>query len=119
MREILFSSSESFSTTAVSISLLTIIQRPSQVREYLENEDMPVWGILEDDGDHAPPRQSYNFAPGYHGLVYREDVPDWGAGPRHHKAGEGEMASEDEAGTLEKVVSGDVHYKLQSMKWGM
>jgi hypothetical protein len=78
---------------------------------------MPVWDAPEDDGDHAP-RQSYNFAPGYHGLVYRADVPDWGAGPRHHKAGKDEAASADEPKTSE-VGSGDVRYKLQSMKWGL
>lgn len=38
-------------------------QRPSEVRAYLQNENMPVYEAPEDEGDHAP-RQSYNFAPG-------------------------------------------------------
>lgn len=47
----------------------------------LQDDDMPVHDAPADEGDGAP-RQSYNFAPGYHGVVYRADVPDWGAGPR-------------------------------------
>lgn len=47
----------------------------------LQDDDMPVHDAPADEGEGAP-RQSYNFAPGYHGVVYRADVPDWGAGPR-------------------------------------
>ena len=36
---------------------------------------MPVDEAPDDDDF----RQSFNFAPGYHGLVYRADVPDHGA----------------------------------------
>jgi hypothetical protein len=45
----------------------------------LQDDDMPVDDAPADEGDGAP-RQSYNFAPGYHGVVYRADVPDRGAG---------------------------------------
>ncbi|KAJ2971617.1 hypothetical protein NUW58_g9365 [Xylaria curta] len=40
----------------------------------------PDDGVGENDagGDYDGPRQSYNFAPGYRGVVYRADVPDWG-----------------------------------------
>lgn len=71
----------------------------------LQDDDMPVWDAPADEGDGAP-RQSYNFAPGYHGIVYRADVPDRGAGPSRRdgrpatkgaKATSGEMASEPEA----------------------
>lgn len=97
----------------------------------------------DESGDvGAPrPRQSYNFAPGYHGIVYRADVPDWGAGPRRrhrrHSAGadadadaatnaatnagdkdedddDNEPHSEEKGGGKEEV-----HYKLQAMKWGL
>ena len=99
---------------------LTRLKRPSQVRAYLENEHMPVWEAPEDDGDHAP-RQSYNFAPGYHGIVYRADTPDWGAGPRRHKKGEGESEEQltTEAQEDEEQEQGEIRYKLQSMKWGL
>ncbi|KAG7286309.1 hypothetical protein NEMBOFW57_008618 [Staphylotrichum longicolle] len=45
----------------------------------LQDDDMPVYDAPADEGDGAP-RQSYNFAPGYHGVVYRADVPDHRAG---------------------------------------
>lgn len=41
---------------------------------------MPVWDAPEDEADGSP-RQSYNFAPSYNGMVYRPDVPDRGARP--------------------------------------
>lgn len=67
-----------YTTNAVNY-LTDICQRPSQIRQMLEDEDMPVDDAPADEGDGAP-RQSYNFAPGYHGVVYRADVPDRGAG---------------------------------------
>lgn len=39
---------------------------------------MPVDDAPADEGEGAP-RQSYNFAPGYNGVVYRADVGDRGA----------------------------------------
>jgi putative SOS response-associated peptidase YedK len=69
---------------------------------------MPVWEAPDDDGEEAP-RQSYNFAPGYLGIVYRADTPDWGSGSRHHDAGETEP---EERPT-------ELRYKLQTMKWGL
>lgn len=102
----------------------------------LQNDDMPVWDAPADEGDGAP-RQSYNFAPGYHGIVYRADVPDWGAGPRREakaKASKGAKAADEDALTQTEAVphdepvetetggeseSGETHYKLQSMKWGL
>ncbi|PMD45195.1 DUF159-domain-containing protein [Hyaloscypha variabilis F] len=93
--------------------------RPSQVRAYLENEHMPVYDAPNDEGDHAP-RQSYNFAPGYHGIVYRADTPDWGAGRRHHKKGEGESDEQPAVDTEEETSeTHDVRYRMQSMKWGL
>ena len=95
------------------------VKRPSQVRAYLENEHMPVYEAPADDAEGGP-RQSYNFAPGYHGIVYRADTPDWGAGPRQRKKGDQEP--EEEAATEvqeEDDTVGEVRYKLQSMKWGL
>jgi putative SOS response-associated peptidase YedK len=57
---------------------------------------MPVDSAPDDDSNV---RQSYNFAPGYHGLVYRADGPETG--------GQQEGATED------------TKYKLQSMQWGL
>jgi len=70
----------------------------------------------EDDAPDAP-RQSYNFAPGYHGIVYRADTPDTGAGPRQHKKGEEETGAAE--AVEEEYDPGPIKYKLQSMKWGL
>ena len=76
---------------------------------------MPVDEAPEDEDI----RETYNFAPGYYGLVYRADVPDYGAGPCPHDRREGQDGSEDIA---EKTSIADgsekTRYKLQAMKWG-
>ena len=97
------------------------MKRPSQVRAYLQNEHMQVDDAPDDDDADDAPRQSYNFAPGYNGIVYRADVPYYGAGPRSHKKGEeqseeGTSEAQEEAQEEEQ---GEVRYKLQSMKWGL
>lgn len=77
---------------------------------------MPVAEAPDDDDV----RQTYNFAPGYHGLVYRADVPDHGASHRDHEHGEtseGATAGTEEATLLEDT--GETKYKLQAMKWGV
>lgn len=71
---------------------------------------MAVSDAPEDDGDNAP-RQSYNFAPGYYGAVYRADTPDHGAGPT--------PGSGDDAGQASHKEAQKINYKLQSMKWGL
>ncbi|KAI0595885.1 DUF159-domain-containing protein [Biscogniauxia sp. FL1348] len=103
--------------------------RPGQVRQMLQQDNMPAYEAPPDydanddidvDGgndDHSggndhghshvndiAPRQSYNFAPGYHGIVYRADVPDWGAGPRPRGRGRREKKRDDrdEVSTGEK-----------------
>ncbi|KAB5554868.1 hypothetical protein GE09DRAFT_1122645 [Coniochaeta sp. 2T2.1] len=109
--------------------------RPSQVRHMLQQDDMPVDDAPEDDGPQAP-RQSYNFAPGYHGIVYRADVSDWGAGPaREHSSKKSKATRKDEE-VAATTSTGDTdsaaaapsqdteghdpsHYILQSMKWGL
>ena len=87
----------------------------------LQDDDMPVTDMPDDDGPGAP-RQSYNFAPGYHGIVYRADTPDWGAGPqREHSSSHqgGNEDAEQEVPDPEQIASETVRYKLQSMKWGL
>lgn len=106
----------------------------------LEEDDLPVDDAPEDEGPAAP-RQSYNFAPGYHGIVYRADVPDWGAGPAREHGG---SSSGNRKKTIKTTTTEDVdnlestaaaptptnhteeshhhdpkRYILQSMKWGL
>ena len=111
----------------------------------LQDDDMPVDDAPADEGDGAP-RQSYNFAPGYHGVVYRADVPDHGAGgdrshitttPRSQyrnvpasqstkqESQEPDPSSSvtdtgaDPAPSQDQAKEKETHYKLQSMKWGL
>ena len=77
---------------------------------------MPVEEAPEDD----EVRETYNFAPGYHGLIYRADTSDTGA-----RRGEEANAQDDEQpreGGLElptsKGMESGIKYKLQAMKWG-
>ncbi|RDL39053.1 DUF159-domain-containing protein [Venustampulla echinocandica] len=86
--------------------------RPSQVREYLENDEMPVYEAPDDDGANAP-RQSYNFAPGYHGIVYRAERPN----RDQHQDGETEQPSNKDH--LGEGGQQEIRYKLQQMTWGL
>lgn len=88
--------------------------RPSQVREYLERENMPVYEAPEDDADHAP-RQTYNFAPGNHGIVYRADTRE----ARDEEASGTRDGDAAETVDQTEAQSKETRYKLQSMKWGM
>jgi hypothetical protein len=76
---------------------------------------MPVDEAPEDDAV----RQSYNFAPGYYGLVYRADVPDYGAGPRKVQEDEEELEPEQDPEIQSSEEHDATRYKLQAMKWGI
>lgn len=82
--------------------------------QMFRDEGIPVEDAPEDEGPGAP-RQSYNFAPGYHGIVYRAETGDRGAGPRHD-APESNEATGD---ALASESALPIKYKLQSMKWGL
>ncbi|KAK4126748.1 DUF159-domain-containing protein [Parathielavia appendiculata] len=100
--------------------------RPSQIRQMLQDDDMPVDDAPADEGDGAP-RQSYNFAPGYHGIVYRADVPGWGRASTSHANTDTNASADDrdadhhhQLPTEEQdAPPQETHYKLQSMKWGL
>ncbi|KAI5359429.1 putative SOS response associated peptidase (SRAP) [Septoria linicola] len=92
--------------------------RPGQVRHILADQNMPSYdeGPADDEV-----RQSYNFAPGYHGLIYRADT----AGRNN----DGNDASEDRGEPSPKksktshaadaAATKDIKYKLQAAKWGL
>ncbi|KAJ9641054.1 hypothetical protein H2199_005722 [Coniosporium tulheliwenetii] len=95
--------------------------RPAEVRRQLQEARMPSEEAPDDDDI----RPTYNFAPGYYGLVYRADTPDTGAGSRQdeHRENDGQ----EDQGTQETVrgdaadgrTSQEPRYKLQAMKWGL
>lgn len=76
------------------------------MRKQLEHSQMPVEEAPNDD----EARQSYNFCPGYHGLVYRADGPEH-SGQQDNKEEETEEANKE-------GVTGETKYKLQAMQWG-
>ena len=88
---------------------------------------MPVADAPDDDDV----RETYNFAPGSHGLVYRADVPDYGSGGRpqdtttnpEDATNEGvtnlEDVEEEERRSTQTEDPKETRYKLQSMKWGL
>ena len=84
---------------------------------------MPVDEAPDDD----EARETYNFAPGNFGLVYRADVPDWGAGGRPRENDSDEPATDKataKAAHIEQPSSQaggttETRYKLQTMKWGL
>lgn len=96
------------------------MQRPSEIRQQLQNTHMPVDEVPEDEDV----RQSYNFCPGYHGIVYRADTPDSGEATKD--AGDqdtlptGDVNPHEEAGEQIKHESKEqnTRYKMQAMKWG-
>ncbi|KAL4725085.1 hypothetical protein ACLX1H_007231 [Fusarium chlamydosporum] len=94
-----------------------LAMRPSQIRRLLEDDGLEVDDAPDDTGDGAP-TNSYNFAPGYQGVVYRADTPDRGGirqDDRQDYHQEIRKASTQEIKTPEHSTS----YRLQSMKWGL
>ena len=75
---------------------------------------MPVADAPEDDDV----RQTYNFAPGNQGLVYRAIVPDYGAG-QGHQTGEEDEGETEGRGSPDVEIPNGTQYKLQAMKWGL
>ena len=68
---------------------------------------MPV----DDAPEDSAVRQSYNFAPGYFGAVYRVEIEDGNNGT------EGDAEVHD--GDNKEEEGKTMHCKLQSMKWGL
>lgn len=97
--------------------------KPSQIRQMLQdNMKMPVDETPPDEGIGAP-QQSYNFAPGYYGVVYRAS-PDVTVRDADATTAPDESQAEIKTKkTLELKQKKDREYrpsyKLQSMKWGI
>ncbi|KAM3425001.1 hypothetical protein BST61_g6971 [Cercospora zeina] len=92
---------------------------PSRVRRHLAEQNMLVDDAPPDDDQRL--RQSYNFAPGYHGLIYRADTAarNNGAGDDNGEKGQtSSEASPDETSPSQTAAQGTT-YKLQAAKWGL
>ena len=90
------------------------------MRQQFQQHDMPI-----DEGqDEDEARESYNFAPGHHGLVYRADVPDGGARARDAASEHTDQPEDERLKTTSPTISDKqfvqpTKYKLQAMKWGL
>ncbi|RMJ23279.1 DUF159 domain protein [Aspergillus sp. HF37] len=78
--------------------------RLASVRRRLQDRGMQVDEAPDDD----QVRETYNFAPGYYGAVYRAEAPE------HGQPGESDAAEQHE-----QHGDSSTRYKLQSMKWGL
>ncbi|KKK19780.1 hypothetical protein ARAM_006531 [Aspergillus rambellii] len=88
--------------------------RMTFIRNRLQEQGMDVDEPSDNDDDDDDIRETYNFAPGNIGAVYRADVPDYGGAP--HQKATGSDAEKEPAGTGHGPTT---HYKLQGMKWGL
>lgn len=77
--------------------------------------------LVAEAPDDDDVRETYNFAPGNHGLVYRADVPDYGSGGRPYDSEQDpEDATNEKQGPSTQLEDPkETRYKLQSMKWGL
>ncbi|KAL4972742.1 hypothetical protein BDW66DRAFT_115790 [Aspergillus desertorum] len=87
--------------------------RMTFIRRRMQEQGMPVDEASEDDEI----RETYNFAPGNIGAIYRADILDHNHGAELH-FGQGQ-ADSTELDSSETDSSFRVHYRLQGMKWGL
>lgn len=102
--------------------------RPSQVRQRLQDQNMPADEAPADEDERV--RQTYNFAPGYHGLIYRahtnsrRDGNDDSADADDQQDGEESspkktQPSQSSQTGVDGRATQETKYKLQAAKWGL
>ncbi|GAB7358850.1 hypothetical protein MBLNU230_g4073t1 [Neophaeotheca triangularis] len=99
--------------------------RPGRVRSRLAEQNMPVDEAPDDDDEQI--RQTYNFAPGNHGLIYRAATGDRGGdeieGQQDNDGEPAQKRAKTSHDTSQPVVDGratrETKYKLQAAKWGL
>ena len=76
----------------------------------------------QDGPDDDDVRQTYNFAPGYYGLVYRADSSSAGEGPAEQETTDHVQDAPNDGTQTKTAAQKPVirpQYKLQAMKWGL
>ena len=89
-------------------------QRLTYIRRRLQDQGMQV----DDAPDDDQIRETYNFAPGYYGAVYRADTQDHG-GHAPEETDVADQAQQQPSQDNETSTPTGTRYKLQSMKWGL
>ncbi|KAL5340470.1 hypothetical protein BJX70DRAFT_108647 [Aspergillus crustosus] len=87
--------------------------RMNFVRRRLQEQGMPVDEAPEDD----EVRETYNFAPGSIGAIYRAYLPDYDTEAQNEK--EATEPNPETESTEDETSQSTTHYKLQGMKWGL
>lgn len=96
-------------------------KRLAYIQQRLQDQGMQVDEAPEDDAV----RETYNFAPGNFGAVYRADVHETGRSNLGHNADserqnqDADKGKYDDGSKIEPSDKAAVEYKLQSMKWGL
>ena len=71
---------------------------------------------MDETADDEEVRETYNFAPGYYGAVYRAETPNQGA----FNPAEADSRSVDrEPEGRDEEQQDETKYKIQAMKWGL
>ena len=88
--------------------------------QFQQHYNMPVDEVADDD----EARETFNFAPGSYGLVYRAIVPDGGARAQESEEQDNRAPTEDEAENepgqaTEAQDDKHARYRIQAMKWGL
>lgn len=104
---------------------LTCLKRASFVRHQIQQQGLQVEDAPNDDDV----RETYNFAPGSYGLVYRADIADHGIRPEDGEArDEGiyrDLPEQEDEGVAKQPPAGsqprhkEYKYHLKAMKWGL
>ncbi|CAI7666030.1 unnamed protein product [Penicillium glandicola] len=95
--------------------------RLAYIQQHLQEQGMQVDEAPDDDAV----RETYNFAPGNFGAVYRADITDKGSyhaqqdADSEHQDQDLEKGKDDVNLDVKTVDNKVIKYKLQSMKWGL
>jgi putative SOS response-associated peptidase YedK len=84
----------------------------------MQQQGMPVDEAPDDDAV----RETFNFAPGNFGAVYRADIPEQGRPDVPDSEDQNqdlEKSNDDEDEKPKPADKETIRYKLQSMKWGL
>ncbi|KAE8362558.1 DUF159 domain protein [Aspergillus caelatus] len=93
--------------------------RMAFMRRRLQEQGLQVDEAPSDDEI----RETYNFAPGSFGAVYRADIYPSGHGEEQNEDDDSRphttSRTQDRAGGKDEQLHSQLHYKIQSMKWGL
>lgn len=96
-------------------------KRLAYIQQRLQEQGMQVDEAPDDD----EVRETYNFAPGNFGVVYRAEITDKGNynaqqdADSEHQSQDLEKGKDDASSDVKPVDNTVIKHKLQSMKWGL